>query len=191
VIRKYAVTKFQNTSPAAQCSSRKAQITRIKDEIKFLYKKKDSLNRELYEHHLKAAKDWGKMWYPIQNHIDEKLNQYVEKKYKNLDSKTEKLTYNKNKYADANTQYYPRVVNKTTIQFSKVEMTLLNKGLKYNLTHKGKYWLSNIALEDEVAITILPTHEQEHIRHQVAHNLQKLCKQKTKNTHIDKMNTRS
>jgi 3-methyladenine DNA glycosylase AlkC len=56
-------------------------------------------------------------------------------------------------------------------------MTWLNKGLKYNSTHKGKYWLSNLALEAKAAITILPTHEQEQIRHQVAHNLQKLYKQ--------------
>jgi hypothetical protein len=77
VIPKYADTKFQNTSLAAQCSSKKTQITCIKDEIKFLYKKKDNLNRDLYEHHLKAAKDWGKLWYPIQNHIDEKLNQHM------------------------------------------------------------------------------------------------------------------
>jgi Tfp pilus assembly pilus retraction ATPase PilT len=37
--------------------------------------------------------------------------------------------------------------------------------------------LSNLALEAEAAITILPTHEQEHIRYQVAHSLQKLYKQ--------------
>jgi len=69
---------FQITSPAAQYSSKKAQVTRIKDEIKFLYKKKDNLNRELYQNNLKAAKDWGKMWYSIQNHIDEKLKQNME-----------------------------------------------------------------------------------------------------------------
>jgi hypothetical protein len=60
-------------------------------------------------------------------------------------------------------------------------MTLLNKGLKYNLTHKGKYWLSNLALEAEAAITTLPTHEQEQIRYQVVHNLQKLYKQHNEN----------
>ena len=40
-----------------------------------------------------------------------------------------------------------------------------------------KHWLSNIALEAEAAITRLPTDEQEHVRFQVAHNLQKLYKQ--------------
>ena len=46
MIPKYANTNFQNTSPVAQFTSKKAQITRIKDEIKFLYKKKENLNRE-------------------------------------------------------------------------------------------------------------------------------------------------
>jgi len=62
VILSYADIKFHNTSPVAQFTSKKAQISRIKDEIKFLFKKKEKLNRELYEHHLKAAKEWGGMW---------------------------------------------------------------------------------------------------------------------------------
>jgi hypothetical protein len=45
--------------------------------------------------------------------------------------------------------------------------------------------LSNLALEAEAAITILPTHEQEHTRHQVAHNLQKLYKQHEKHAILD------
>jgi hypothetical protein len=40
VIPKYANIKFGNLSPAASVTSRKPQITRIKDEIKFLHKKK-------------------------------------------------------------------------------------------------------------------------------------------------------
>jgi len=80
VIPKYANINFQNTSPVTQFTSKKAQTTCIKDEIKFLYKKKENLNRELYEHHLKAAKEWDRMWYSIQNHIIEKLNQNTEKK---------------------------------------------------------------------------------------------------------------
>jgi hypothetical protein len=102
----------------------------------------------------------------------------MEKKYKTLDLKINKLTHHQNKNLDTNTQLYPRVINKTDIEFSSEEMTLLNKGLKYNLTHMGKYWLSNLALETEAAIKILLTHEQEHIRHQVAHNLQKLYKKR-------------
>jgi len=61
IIPNYAKLKFQNISPAAQLTSKESQITRIKDEIKFLFIQKDKLNRKLYEHHLKAAKEWGGM----------------------------------------------------------------------------------------------------------------------------------
>ena len=46
IIPNYAKLKFQNTSPATQLTSKKkAQITLIKDEIKFLFIEKDKLNR--------------------------------------------------------------------------------------------------------------------------------------------------
>ena len=56
-------------------------------------------------------------------------------------------------------------------------MELLNKGLKYNLGHKKKSWISNLALEAENAIMSLPTSEQEGIRYQVNQNIQKLYTQ--------------
>jgi len=39
-IPKYANLKFTNNSPVSQVTTKKAQIIRIKDEIKFLFKKK-------------------------------------------------------------------------------------------------------------------------------------------------------
>jgi len=71
-------------------------------------------------------------------------------------------------------------VNKTEICFTEEELELLNKGLKYDINYKRKHWLSNLALEADSAITRLPSHEQEHVRHIVAHNLQKLYKQYSK-----------
>ena len=47
VIPSYANIKFQNPSPVAQFTSKKLQTTRVKDENKFLFKKKDKFNREL------------------------------------------------------------------------------------------------------------------------------------------------
>jgi hypothetical protein len=76
----------------------------------------------------------------------------------------------------ANTQFFPRLINKTNISFNDEEMKLLNKGLKYNLHHKNRHWLSNLALEAETALALLFPHEQEPTRHQIAHNLQKLYK---------------
>jgi hypothetical protein len=44
IIPKYAKLNVPNTSPAAQMIKKKIHITRIKDEIKFLHKKKQKLN---------------------------------------------------------------------------------------------------------------------------------------------------
>jgi len=133
---KYAKVKFTNTSPASQTTAKKAQLIRIKDEIKFLYKKKEELNQKLYETHLQAAKEWGKTWHTIYNSIQDALDREAQRKYKTMDDKIHKLTQSQSKESRNNTLFYPRVKNKTTITFSKEEMELLNKGLKYNLGHK-------------------------------------------------------
>jgi hypothetical protein len=41
VIPKYASTKFANTSPASNITNKKVQLTRVKDEIKFIFRKKE------------------------------------------------------------------------------------------------------------------------------------------------------
>ena len=174
---KYAKIKVANTSPASQTTAKKAQLIRIKDEIKFLYKKKEKLNRKLYETHLQAAKEWGNTWHIICNSIQDTLDREAQRKYKSIDDKIHKLTQTQVKESRNHTQFYPRVKKETTITFSEEEMELLNKGLKYNLGHKKKSWISNLALEAENAIMSLPTSEQDGIRYQVAQNIQKLYTQ--------------
>jgi hypothetical protein len=100
----------------------------------------------------------------------------MENKYKLLDTKIKPVQTQTN-YPNANIQFYGRVVNKTKIFFTHDKLTLLNEVSKYNLSLKRKHWLSNIALGAEAAITLLPSYEQAHIRYQVAHILQNLCKQ--------------
>jgi hypothetical protein len=53
---------------------------RLKDEIKFLYNKKEKLNNELYNIHLKAAQEWGNTWYIILDSIHDSINHELEKK---------------------------------------------------------------------------------------------------------------
>ena len=48
--------------------------------------------------------------------------------------------------------------------------------MKYNTPCNKKYWLSNLALAAEAAITTLLIHEQDYKIYQFAHNLQKLYK---------------
>jgi hypothetical protein len=58
----YADIKIPHTSQAALITKRKIGHIRVKDEIKFLYTKKDKLNKQLYQTHLKAAQEWGNYW---------------------------------------------------------------------------------------------------------------------------------
>jgi hypothetical protein len=81
--------------------------------------------------------------------------------------------------------FYLRVINKTNIEISNEELSLLNKGIKYNLGHKQKHWISNLAFEAESALTLLPPGEQEHICYQVVQNIKKLQNQQ----HLHKVYT--
>jgi hypothetical protein len=47
----------------------------------------------------------------------------MEKKYKIQYLKINKLTHHQKKNPDTNTQFYPRVINKTDIEFSSEEKT--------------------------------------------------------------------
>ena len=94
-----------------------------------------------------------------------------------MDKKIGKLTQTQVNNHNTDIKFYPTVINKTNIPFDDEELSLLNKGLKYNLSQKRKHWLSDLALEAETAVTLLPPYEQEHIRYRIAHNLQKLYKQ--------------
>jgi hypothetical protein len=49
------------------------------------------------------------------------------------------------------------VINNTDISFTQCEMSLLQKGLKYNLHTKRENWIQNLTLEAETAIQKLPT----------------------------------
>ena len=60
VLPKYVQIKFPYTSPASTITQKKMQTTHIREEIKFLYKKKDKLNEILYQTHLQAASEWEK-----------------------------------------------------------------------------------------------------------------------------------
>jgi len=91
IVPNYANIKVPTTSPAAHKTQRKAQITRIKEEIKFLYKKKDKINKDLYKAHLKVAREWGNLWHPILETVQESINNIMDRKYKNLHQKLNTL----------------------------------------------------------------------------------------------------
>ena len=64
VIPNYAQIKIPYTSPASMTTQKKIQISRVREEIRFLYKKKDGLNKSLYKTHLQAAMELGEILGP-------------------------------------------------------------------------------------------------------------------------------
>jgi hypothetical protein len=132
-----------------------------------------------------AALEWGNCWNLIQESILDTVNQVFEKKYQLLDNKISRLAKAQKQEVDKNNMFYPRVINKTNIEISNEELSLLNKGIKYNLGYKQRHWISNLAFEVEGALTLLPPGEQEHIRYQVAQNIKKLQNQQ----HLQKIYT--
>jgi hypothetical protein len=101
-------------------------------------------------------------------------------KYKSLDNKIAHLRKTQNQDTDQlpnkdnSFEFYPRVTNLTDIQFSDTEMTLLRKGLKYNIRPPQKQWIKTLAIEAETAVHLLPHPDQHPIRYQVAKTLDKL-----------------
>jgi len=160
-------------------TKKKIQITRIKDEIKFLHIKKTKIeHRIIYNAHLKAALEWGNIWHTIMDSILVTVNHEADKKYKTINTKLNQLMKAQTNNLDFQKQFYPRVINNTNITFTNDEMSLLNKGLKYSLGHKNKGWITTLAFEAETAISQLPYTEQEYVRYQVAHNIKQLYKNK-------------
>jgi hypothetical protein len=135
-----------------------------KDEIKFLYKKKDHLNKELLRAHLHAAQEWGNLWPTISEYLYNSINDFIDKKYNNLKQKLKNLERTNTDTPKSQHSFYPRVINITNIQFTPAELTLLNKGLKYKLFFKHKNWVKTLALETETAISQLPRQDQDHTR---------------------------
>jgi hypothetical protein len=78
---KYATVKCTGNSVPSKRTKRTAEILRTKNEIKFLYVKKQQLNKRLYESHLYIAQIWDKVWNMIEININEKLEKIMQRKY--------------------------------------------------------------------------------------------------------------
>ena len=53
----------------------------MSQEIKFLYRKKQYLNQQLYQRHLEGALQHNGMWQHALDYIDEKINRILDNKY--------------------------------------------------------------------------------------------------------------
>jgi hypothetical protein len=68
-------------------------------------------------------------------------------------------------------------VNITAIRFTSTELSLLNKGPRYNLHHTPDNWIRSLAWEAETPASHLPIPQQEYMRQRIAHAIEKLYKQ--------------
>jgi hypothetical protein len=164
----YARIKVPNTSPAHKNTQKKIPAIRIKDEIKFLYSKKQQINLQVYKLHLLLANTWGNAWAQVHGKIDDKIQKEARDRYRTIDRKLEALGKTQTAKLQEKRQFYPRVVNNTDINFSDQEMNMLQKGLKYNTHGKKKDWIQTLALEAETAISKLPVNERDPYRKIVA-----------------------
>jgi hypothetical protein len=93
----------------------------------FSYKrKKQLLSNKLHKIHLKAAQEWGITWYIIQDSIIDSTNHEIESKYRNIDKKIKKLSKVQTHNKELQKLFYPRVDNRTDIEFSGNELTPVN-----------------------------------------------------------------
>jgi hypothetical protein len=60
-----------------QHMSQQITIMRLRDEIKFLYVKKNTINKELYNIHLRLVREGDKYWDVLQKSITESLNKTI------------------------------------------------------------------------------------------------------------------
>jgi hypothetical protein len=93
IIPKYANIKVPATSKAAHTTQKKVRLIRIKDEIKFLYMKKEQLNKKTVPGTPKVAQEWGNTWHIIRNSVHESINKEMYKKYNNIKQKLNKLEH--------------------------------------------------------------------------------------------------
>jgi hypothetical protein len=153
----------------------------VLDEIRFLYKKKQYLNLELYRAHLKAAQEWNGTWHLLSTQTHAAINLEATQKYKVIHDKLDKRICQQIKSPVNITEFYPRVVYNADISFTTDELSLLNKSLKYN--HFKYNWLNTLALEAEAAVTHFPTNEQDGVPHLIAQRVQLHRQQKPGRIH--------
>jgi hypothetical protein len=80
----YITVKINGNNVQCRKTIKSASQYCLNQELKFLYIKKQNLNEQLYQTHLKCASYWKNNWYVIQASIDNKLQRYMETCYTHL-----------------------------------------------------------------------------------------------------------
>jgi hypothetical protein len=177
IIPKYANIAIKGTSRAIKLTQKQAIKLRIKNEIKYLYVKKQNINNQLYKLHLKNVQYWHTNWTIIENIIIDRHNVEARTHYNKLKDKITNLIKQSNhgKQASNKQTFYPRLHNMTNVQLSEKEDNLLNNGGKYNMGIAPIKGLKQLIYETENAIRQVENpNQQQAIRHLAAKNIQQI-----------------
>ena len=145
-----------------QCTNtlRAATHYRLKQEIKFLYIKKNKLNEHLYAKHLECATTWPTCWATIHKIIDNNLQLEMETHFDKLNRKldnvqTECSKHKKHQNHNQQQSLYPRTVNLSSITFTKEEQELLDLGMQHSIQQPIEAYWTNLILETEHALRLV------------------------------------
>jgi hypothetical protein len=111
------------TSHSQDRTRKKIQTLRLKEEIKFWHIKKQHLNKQLYQVHLKLSNTWGNSWNLIEQSLNEKIRKDIDEKYQCINTKLEKLKRTQLKTPNTNVEFFSRIINNTNIDIPEEELS--------------------------------------------------------------------
>lgn len=201
VIPNYVNIKPNYTSKAARIASDLGRKTWVKNEIKNIHAKKQTLYEKLYKLHLEIANEEMESKH---EHNKEKyehiLRQKMYDKQITLNIKLDKLINRKNKQFETNNNnnnrtgnkhiFYERTKNLTNVILNANENRLLNKGLKHNIddSYDNKENVKQTIVDCERALKLIDPAERNHARHLI---VEKINKAKFSQTKINKAEKQS
>lgn len=161
---------------------------RLNQEIKYLHKKKATLNTQLYKAHLEFANLWQNSWSYIQAIANEKISKMSNSLYEKLNKKldvlrnTQQTQRQQNQHQHTPHTFYTRIKNMSDITFNKEEEQVLEMGLNYAFEKPVKHFIEDLIMDTECAIKQLDIKEQNIYRHLASKKLKQLQNTSKSNT---------
>jgi hypothetical protein len=167
IIPRYVQVKIRNKSYSAQRTKSYAEKLWIRNEIKYLYRKKCMLNTLLFKKYLELSNNAHPAELPnLLRQVECSVSSVIRKKKSILNKKlTDLINCQKSKEQVIlfDFEFYPRTINKTNITFDDEEINVLDKGLKYNLPRINKHSIFNDFIDAECAIRSITDDEAQNI----------------------------
>jgi hypothetical protein len=111
----YAKIRAPRASPTSTTTMMKAQVTRIKEEIRFQYKRKEYINQQLYTAHMQVANEWGQLWNIIEDSTHHSLHRISERRYQTINENWKKLNKNIQYNETPHVQFHPGLLTIQTL----------------------------------------------------------------------------